>query len=114
MNFAILWDAADGSASFARELVDAYLEQVAGELVRLRAALDDRSGPRVQAIAHFCKGSSHACGATTIASLFGELSRLGETGQVDEARRVAAAIELEFTRVRAVLTALPSPPGVRA
>lgn len=114
MNFAILWDAADNDAVFARELADAYLEQIAGELVRLRAALGGQSGPRVHRIAHFCKGSSHACGAATLASLFGALARLGEAGQLDEARRVTDAIELEFTRVQAELAVLPSPPGVRA
>lgn len=107
MNLEILWDAADGDADFARELADLYVVNTAGQLELLRAALAEHSAPKVQSIAHHCKGSSHTCGATTLASLFNELARLGHEEQLEQAQRVAAEIEREFARVQIVLQTLP-------
>lgn len=109
MNLAILWDAADGDADFARELADLYLANTAGQLGLLRAALAERSAPAVQRIAHSCTGSSHTCGATALGSLFSELARLGDEEQLDQAQTVAVEVEREFARVQTVLQNLPLP-----
>jgi CheY-like chemotaxis protein/HPt (histidine-containing phosphotransfer) domain-containing protein len=107
MNLEILWDAADGDAAFARELADLYLANTAGQLALLRTALAQGSASAIESIAHHCKGSSHTCGATTLASLFNELVRLGHDQRLAEAQQVVAEVEREFVRVRAALRTLP-------
>ena len=111
MNLDILWDAADGDATFARDLADLYRRHITEQLGLLRAALAAQSASDVQAIAHHCKGSSHTCGTTTLASLFGELARLGLAGQLEQAARVAAEAEREFARVQAILETLAPQPA---
>jgi len=107
MKLEILWDAAGGDGGFARQLADLFCVQIVAQLALLRAALTAGSAPRVQSIAHHCKGSSHTCGAVTLAALFGELARLGQAGQLEQAPPVLAEIEREFARVQAVFSALP-------
>lgn len=111
MNLDILWDAADGDTDFARDLADLYRNHIAEQLALLRAALAAHSASDVQCIAHHCKGSSHTCGATALASLFGELARLGLAGQLEEAAGVVADVEREFARVQAILETLAPQPA---
>lgn len=73
------------------------------QLGLLRTALDEHSASDVQSLAHLCKGGSNACGATTLASLFQELERLGHEGQLEQAQQLDADVEHEFARVQAFL-----------
>lgn len=108
MNLEILWDAADGDDAFARELADLFCVQINGQLGLLRTAVAARAAATVQSLAHHCKGSSHTCGAVTLAALFGELAELGQAGRLARAPAVLDAIEREFARVQAVFRALPA------
>ncbi len=98
--FAELQEAA--GADFVVELVDTFLEEAPTMLAELRSAQAARNVDNFRRAAHSLKSNSHTFGATAL----GVMARQLELGAIVADKAPLDALEAEYRRVAAALTAL--------
>ncbi|HOC54364.1 MAG TPA: response regulator [Verrucomicrobiota bacterium] len=100
-----LLDFTDGSPENLRELVTLYLDQTAGQIERLEAAVQAGKAQEVRRLAHSCAGASATCGMTNLVPLLRELERQGAENALAGAEELSRKAGEEFTRIRSYLEA---------
>jgi HPt (histidine-containing phosphotransfer) domain-containing protein len=65
----------------------------------LRESLHNGGGPELVQAAHALKGAAANIGATSVASLCGELEQMGRSGQHDGGPQLVSRLEAELVRV---------------
>lgn len=111
IDFSFLQDISDGDIPFEKELIELYLEDVAGHLLSLKAMLGEEALEPVRALAHNIKGSSANLGAVLMRSRAEELERrainAGECWKT-EFQSLQAAFTTTKTRFEIYLRSLES------
>ena len=95
-----LLDFTDGNPENLRELVTLYLEQTAGQLDHLGAAIQAGESQEVRHLAHSCAGASATCGMRRLAPLLRELERQGIEEKLTNAAQLGKEIRREFETIR--------------
>ena len=94
-------------------LLNLYVQQATELLPALDAAVQSKSAPEVNLIAHKLRGASLTCGANSIAMVLQQLEHLGGTGDVSKAEPLCHRAGNEFARLKDFLaTDLPGPLGI--
>jgi HPt (histidine-containing phosphotransfer) domain-containing protein len=94
------------------EIVDLFLADVPGRLVKLQHAIDDRSLDLVLLEAHALKGSALGIGASRLASLCAAIEHDARDGHLDRAAARSAELNPQFADVRTALDDVRA--GIRA
>jgi HPt (histidine-containing phosphotransfer) domain-containing protein len=103
--FDALVEMTGGELDFVDELIDTYLDDGAGQVAALRAALAASDVPALVRPAHSLKGSSFNLGAMELGALCQDLEQRGRSGAIDDAAARVASIAAGFDRVREALLA---------
>jgi HPt (histidine-containing phosphotransfer) domain-containing protein len=82
------------------ELLPLFIEEIAGLLAIMRAALARGDAEVLKQAAHTLKGSSSYLGAARLAALSAELVQCGRSGTLEEAGPLLTQMEQEFAQVR--------------
>jgi CheY-like chemotaxis protein len=98
-----LLDFTDGNPESLRELVTLYLEQTAGQLEQLDAAIKASQAQEVRRIAHSCAGASATCGMRRMVPLLRRLEKQGHEGQLAGTAELSQAVGREFRLVKSFL-----------
>jgi len=85
------------------ETVEAFLQHTSTQLTELSEAIARNDATAVSHIAHTLKGSSGNMGATRLSALCEQLMHASKSGLPTELSQHITHIELEFSRVHAVL-----------
>jgi HPt (histidine-containing phosphotransfer) domain-containing protein len=85
------------------ELLPLFIEEIAGLLAIMRAALARGDAEVLKQAAHTLKGSSSYLGAARLAALSAELVQCGRSGTLEEAGPLLTQMEQEFAQVRQAL-----------
>jgi CheY-like chemotaxis protein len=85
VNIGRLAEMAEGEPERLRELAVAFLAQITPKMEALNAALVSGNGSETLRLAHFCAGSSAACGMTALAASLRELERVARGGDLSSA-----------------------------
>jgi CheY-like chemotaxis protein/HPt (histidine-containing phosphotransfer) domain-containing protein len=96
---------AEGEADFALEMIGLYLENAPQLIDTIRQSMMAGDAPVLQRSAHTLKGSSASLGAQRVATLCGDLEKLGREGTVAGGDVLLAEVEQEFDRVRTAFQA---------
>jgi CheY-like chemotaxis protein/nitrogen-specific signal transduction histidine kinase len=100
-----LLDFTDGNPESLRELVTLYLEQTAGQLEQMNAAIKASHSPEVRRLAHSCAGASATCGMRRMVPLLRRLEKQGQDGQLAGAPELCETVTREFQLVKKFLQA---------
>ena len=100
---AQLEEVTGGDPDFERELLTEYLNSAPDDLLRLRAALDDRNATAAAASAHALKGSSATIGAQAVAMVAAELELAAKRNELADAPAGFARLEREFAALTLLL-----------
>ncbi len=93
-------------ADFVRELVDTFLQEAPAMLDELRRALAAQDADKFRRAAHSLKSNSNTFGALTLGAIARELE-LGDVAKaIESGGRSLDALNKEYSRVAAALTAL--------
>ncbi len=98
-----LMEFANNDPASLRELVDLYLSQTEGRLVKLQAAVQNCSVKEVQHLAHSSAGASATCGMTGIYNPLKELETMAIQGSLERAQEAMAQVNLEFAAIQSFL-----------
>ncbi len=93
--------ASPGRPDFISMLIDQFVEEAASHVGTLRDAAQRHDGQVLRDTAHNLKGSSRTIGARRLASLCAQLENSLDRTAGDDLVPLAAAIDVELTRVRA-------------
>jgi PAS domain S-box-containing protein len=88
------------------ELVDAFLDDGAGQMATLRGAIERGDDAEALRAAHTLKSNGATFGAQPFSELCRELEALGRRGELDAAPALVEQAEDEWTRVRDALGAV--------
>lgn len=103
--FNALVQMSDGDLAFVDELVDTFLEDGAGQVAALRAAVPASDTPALARQAHSLKSSSLNIGAMELSELCKELEQLARANVVVDAPARVDSIAAGFDRAREALLA---------
>tara|TARA_Y100001934_G_scaffold264340_1_gene341158 strand:+ start:3804 stop:6218 length:2415 start_codon:yes stop_codon:yes gene_type:complete len=95
-----LRDLGGGTDEGLIELVDLYLEQTAGQIEEIQAAIGAGNAGEVRRIAHSCAGANATCGMDGLVMLMRELERMESDGDVSSAREQLDRVRVEFDKVK--------------
>ena len=98
-----LFDAAGGTESDVRELVELYLRVTAEQLESLSDLIKRGDVNATKRVAHTLIGSSVTCGMTAIVQLLRKLEQISSMSDLVEAEKLLAQINREFERTQAFL-----------
>jgi HPt (histidine-containing phosphotransfer) domain-containing protein len=96
----------DDGGQFLTELIDIFLEDTPARLVEFQRCATSGDVATATRAAHSIKGSAGNFGAVPLAKLAAALEATAKSGQLSEALTQLPAVEAEFARVKAALTAL--------
>jgi HPt (histidine-containing phosphotransfer) domain-containing protein len=96
-------DFTEGSIESLKELVNLYLDQTAGQMEQLEAAVQSGNATEVRRIAHSCAGASATCGMRRLVPLLRELEKQGVEGKLTTATELCANAGKEFETIRIFL-----------
>jgi HPt (histidine-containing phosphotransfer) domain-containing protein len=96
----------DGDLALLRELADLFWQSWIAQQRDLQAAIVRRDGPTLRRVAHAVKGAAGNFGATEVVSLAQQLEHMGQTGDLDRAASVYAALEKALDQFRPALAQL--------
>jgi signal transduction histidine kinase/CheY-like chemotaxis protein len=85
------------------ELLDIYLDEMADNIGKLRAAIASGNANEINLLAHNVVDVSANCGIVALVAPLRELERLGRDNQLDGSAALSAQIDREFARVRLFL-----------
>ena len=92
-----------GSRTSLIEITDLYLNQTAGQLERMEAALTQEDAAGLQRFAHSSTGASGVCGILTMERLFRRVEELSQKNNLGEIRPLLTELGVHFELVRAAL-----------
>jgi HPt (histidine-containing phosphotransfer) domain-containing protein len=100
VNFEQLREASGEDPGFLNDLAKLYFEQAGDIMAALVVALEKRSAPDVNYLAHKLAGSSLSCGMSAMAAPLRELEARGRRGDLTgaDAFMAQAAANLEIVR----------------
>ena len=98
-----LLDFTDGNPENLRELVTLYLDQTAGQLEHLEAAIKAGKSQEVRQLAHSCAGASATCGMRRLVPLLRELERQGVEEKLTNAAQLGQDARREFETIQTFL-----------
>ncbi|HTV61960.1 MAG TPA: response regulator [Verrucomicrobiae bacterium] len=98
-------DMSGGDAVMARELIDMFNKQTAGQLKQIEEATRARDAATVGDVAHSCKGASATLGMKRLAAVMLKLEKLGKSGALDGAEQFHSDARREFQEVQIFLSA---------
>jgi CheY-like chemotaxis protein len=105
----------DGNPESLRELVTLYLDQTAGQMEQLTAAVAAGAAAEVRRLAHSCAGASATCGMRRLVPLLRELERQGYEQKLTSATQLCEQAVKEFKVIRVFLeTYIAKPAPVAA
>jgi two-component system, sensor histidine kinase and response regulator len=93
----------DGDLEWMKSILQKFEEDTEARMAALDAAHEAKQAGPVGETAHAMKGSCSNIGATGMAAFAEKLQKLGQSGSLDGADRVIAALKSEFVRVKAAL-----------
>jgi len=93
-------------AEFALELVDTFLHEAPSMLDDLRLALANQDADTFRRAAHSLKSNSNTFGALTLGAMARDLELTGVAAVGERGAEPLAALEAEYARVAAALTAM--------
>ena len=93
-------DRLDGDANLLDELLIAFLDNVPRQIAALEQAIMSGSASEVRLVAHTIKGASANLGALRLQAAADDLERAAETGDLNGAGNMAAALRAEFDSLR--------------
>lgn len=104
MDFSRIQDTSDGDTEFEQELFEAYVEDCADRIARLRAAREAGDLDAFHREAHTVKGASANVGTTRLHRIAHELELLefSDDGAIDE---VLGRVDAEFEQVKGAIRA---------
>ena len=102
-NLAILWDLNRTNTGFFRDVVLLFLSDAADRLEAIQDAAARGDGEALWEAAHGLKSSCGNIGATRMWILSELLEQRGRAAQTEGAIEIAAMLEAEFDRARAIL-----------
>lgn len=85
---------------FMIELVDLFLDDMPGQLDRLRKAVEEADMDSTARAAHRIKGAAGNVGADRLSRICGELEKSSRAAEAAPSQAALAEIELEWVRVR--------------
>ncbi len=97
--------ASAGSPGFLAELIDIFVKEAEGHLVKLRESYAAKDAPTFERSAHTLKGSSGNLGAQAMSRLCHDLQAVGHAGDWAKAGTALAALEEEYRAVKSELEA---------
>jgi len=103
VDMARMTDLTGGETEGLRELVDLYLDQTAGQLVQIEAAIRENKPDDVRREAHSCGGASATLGMMRLGRILKELESQGKAKSLTTAAELCAAAREELGRVREFL-----------
>ena len=103
VDFDRLVEFAGGSRTSLIEITDLYLSQTTEQLGKLEAALQRKDAVEAARIAHSSAGASGVCGITVMEELLRQTEQLSKDGRLGEAMPLAARLQANFERVKALL-----------
>jgi CheY-like chemotaxis protein/HPt (histidine-containing phosphotransfer) domain-containing protein len=103
VDLARLFEAMGDDPGELHAMVDLYLNDMAGNIERLRIAIASGNANEVNSLAHNGVGVSATCGIVALVEPLRQLERLGHEKQLNGAAALSAQIDQEFARVRLFL-----------
>ncbi len=103
VNVERLLDFAAGDPQQLDELIQIYVTQTTGNLVKLGEALKAEQVDETIRIAHSAAGASATCGMDAMAAPLKEIEKLAATGRIREAATTFQSIDGVFTRTKRFL-----------
>ncbi len=91
----VLLNLLEGDRESAGEIADQYLADVAGQVTRIREAIEVQDAVQTRERAHALKGSSASVGAEALRYCAGDLEKLAAAGDVTSNEVAALAADLE-------------------
>jgi CheY-like chemotaxis protein/HPt (histidine-containing phosphotransfer) domain-containing protein len=98
-----------GESDPVTRVIALFQRDVPGRLAGLRAMLEQGDAQALAVAAHALKGSAGAVGAYVVHDLCAELEELAESGSLEGAEEVLAALEAAYERTRPALEELAQP-----
>jgi signal transduction histidine kinase/DNA-binding response OmpR family regulator/HPt (histidine-containing phosphotransfer) domain-containing protein len=95
-----------GKAAYLHELIDSFLEDAPQLLAELQRGIDVHEPARVRMAAHTLKSNAADFGATRLRDLNRALESMAQSGALDRAPNLVAAVEQELGRVQGELRAI--------
>jgi CheY-like chemotaxis protein len=95
-----LLDFTEGNPDSLRELVTLYIDQTAGQIEQLEAAVQAGTVQEVRRLAHSCAGASATCGMRGLVPMLRELERQGYEEKLTNAAELCRDAAREFARIR--------------
>jgi CheY-like chemotaxis protein/HPt (histidine-containing phosphotransfer) domain-containing protein len=106
-----LLDFTNGDPDSLRELVTLYIDQTAGQVAQIAAAVKANAPGEVRHLAHSCAGASATCGMRRIVPLLRELERQGYEAKLTNAAELSQQVGEEFECIRKFLEAYLANPS---
>ena len=103
VDLARLFEAMGDDPEELKEMLDLFLDEMAGNIEKLRAAIASGNGSEVNSLAHNGAGVSANCGIVALVAPLRRLERLGHENQLNGAAVLSAQIDQELARVRLFL-----------
>ena len=94
-----------GTPEGLRELITLYLDQTAGQLPQIRAAVEANQPAEVRRLAHSCGGASATCGMRRLAPMLRQLEQQSAKGSLEGAPELCNQMDAEFLCIRHFLEA---------
>jgi HPt (histidine-containing phosphotransfer) domain-containing protein len=94
-----------GAPSFLGELIDIFLKEAAGHLLKLRASFEGKDAALFERSAHTLKGSCGNLGAQAMSQICADLQNIGHAADWTRAAMVLPTLETEYLAVKAELEA---------
>ena len=94
-----------GTPEGLRELITLYLDQTAGQLPQVRAAVQANQPAEVRRLAHSCGGASATCGMRRLAPMLRQLEQQSANGTLEGAPELCDQMDAEFLCIRHFLDA---------
>lgn len=94
-----------GTPGFVVEIIDLFLREAEGHLLKLRESLSSKDAKAFERAAHTLKGSSGNLGALTMSRICAELQYVGRDANWPRAAELVPQVEAEYAHVKAELAA---------
>ena len=94
-----------GAPSFLGELIDIFLKEADGHLLKLRASYEGKDAVLFERSAHTLKGSCGNLGAQAMSQICADLQHIGQAADWPRAAMVLPVLEKEYGAVKAELEA---------